>query len=184
MDATDAVEKFEVAKAEVARLEAQVADLFDGAARLAAKNAELERDRDWHKSRSERAWEALNTNWWRNHYDEMSAARDSLAAVIERLATMHREKRGEKPVYDEEDYEGLNEPVGWETYVICDYDKTTWPCTTHQILADPSEVLRSRDEKTWAEGFRAGHYSPAEIESGNDFCECGENPYRVEGGEN
>lgn len=54
------------------------------------------------------------------------------------------------------------------------------------ILAstDPSEVLRSRDEKTWAEGFRAGHYSPAEIESGNDFCECGENPYRVEGGEN
>jgi hypothetical protein len=98
-------------RAEVARLEAQVADLFDGCARLEAENAALRLKAGTLEDQLRLARE-----------DEPAAVqyraeRDSLAAVIERAS---REL-----------------DCGASPYVVA----------ATLVTADPSEVLRSRDEK-------------------------------------
>lgn len=57
--------------------------------------------------------------------------------ALEQINAMHREKHGNSPRYASDDE---REPVEWEPYVICDYDKTPWPCKTHLLLKGDSDA--------------------------------------------
>lgn len=63
--------------------------VFDEDAAVEALEA-AERERDTQKRRADDAWETLESNWWRNHYDELAKLHEvatertvQLAAVIE-----------------------------------------------------------------------------------------------------
>lgn len=148
MGANDPAEMLVVAKAEIARLEAE--------------NAELRNQVEF--------FEELGLSLLLTHVRlKLEAERDALAAslaqareAIQRLADAQQSwidaGRHEQTI--------SREAIRDRALAIV------------EALVDPSEVLRSHDEKTWYEGFRSGHYTPTEIANGLDFCECGENPYR------
>jgi hypothetical protein len=62
----------------------------------------------------------------------MASAADvpSLVAVLDDIQAMHHAKRG---IYSHVD-PGTGDHLGDEPYVICDYDKTPWPCRTQLVL--------------------------------------------------
>lgn len=59
---------------------------------------------------------------------------DRLASLLADVRAMHQEKHGETARYALDDPHAEGEPTHFEPYVICDYDKTTWPCKTAVIL--------------------------------------------------
>ena len=73
------------------------------------------------------------------------ASRDAevaeLKAKIAEIRGLHWPKRGSAPRYAADDFEHEREPVAWEDYMICDYDKTPWPCKSAQILGSASSPV-------------------------------------------
>lgn len=63
------------------------------------------------------------------------------------IRAMHRVERGVKFLYAPDDRHAEREPIGEEEYFICDYDKTTWPCKTQQILGAAVPVKQEGAEK-------------------------------------
>ena len=74
----------------------------------------------------------------------LTAQLQAAQATIAEIQSHHHEKHGESPRYAEGDLQHELEPVGWEHYVICDYDKTSWPCMTQRILSRADTSARTR----------------------------------------
>lgn len=90
--------------------------------------------------------------FWRQ---QMTARAEAAEAVIAAIADRHKPRNGESPRYAEDDYDHEREPIAWEKYTICDYDKTAWPCATQKLIsAAPQTVLAERIAQAKAEALK------------------------------
>ena len=73
------------------------------------------------------------------------ASRDAevaeLKAKIAEIRGLHWPKRGSTPRYAADDFDHEGEPIAWEDYTICNYDKTPWPCKHAMILGSASSPV-------------------------------------------
>lgn len=57
-----------------------------------------------------------------------STIRD-LVNVLDAVEAIHKPKNGVSPRYAPDDWDHEYDPVSWEEYVICQGDRTSWPCS-------------------------------------------------------
>lgn len=68
--------------------------------------------------------------------DALSSLRDAEPEALTEIRAMHKPKKGQTLRGFQHDDRESGDPV-WEDYMICDYDKTPWPCRHAIILGLP-----------------------------------------------